>query len=744
VKSFTCIGVFLGAWLSTATATAAVSTPPDFARDVQPIFKKHCYECHGPQKQRNGYRLDRRSSAFGGLVRHNISPGNSESSRLYRRVLDSQFGPQMPIEDSLTDDEIATLKHWIDAGAHWPDELANEADLPPPDARAVALSALLRDYAHGRVNRRRVLDAISSAPAVVNARGNGGNTPLMEAAVYADGPVISAMLAAGGDPRIANHRGATALLWAVDDVAKARILLEHGANPNAASDFGQTPLTQAASLRDSAPVVKLLLKHGAEPTQAALTAAAGRANSRTLQMLLARLPDKGEAAHAALRSGCAECLELLGRSASALPRGLMMVLPVIRPGLPEDVHAALQRQPDVNVRDAKGRTPLMLASISETAPPELVQALVTRGASVQAKSKEGLTALDYALRLGRPEFIDALQRAGATPALTPPPPSSMAAIRDNDARAAIERSIPLLQRSGVTFFEKGGCLSCHHNYLGAKTTRMLRERGLPHDPVLEAREKRMLVEETLHSREQALQGFGVGGGLTLPVGYQMIALADFEQPADAATDALVRMIRRAQLADGHWSTANRPPSESSQFTATAVSLRALQLYGNPNDPADRRAVQLASTWLRKNLPRSTEDATFRLLGMVWAGAPASEIRTAAGSLLREQRGDGGWAQLTYRASDAYATGQVLVALREAGIADSPAYASGLRYLLDTQLEDGSWRVRTRSVFTQHYFESGFPHGIDQFISAAATHWALQALAGSLPEKTQRQKLASVQ
>ena len=33
----------------------------------------------------------------------------------------------MPLEDTLTDQEIDTIRQWIDEGAHWPDELANEA-----------------------------------------------------------------------------------------------------------------------------------------------------------------------------------------------------------------------------------------------------------------------------------------------------------------------------------------------------------------------------------------------------------------------------------------------------------------------------------------------------------------------------------------------------------------------------------------------------------------------------------------
>ena len=47
--------------------------------------------------------------------------------------------------------------------------------------------------------------------------------------------------------------------------------------------------------------------------------------------------------------------------------------------------------------------------------------------------------------------------------------------------------------------------------------------------------------------------------------------------------------------------------------------------------------------------------------------------------------------------------------------------------MNTQLEDGSWHVRSRCIPFQPYFESGFPHGHDQWISVAATNWASMAL-----------------
>ena len=93
------------------------------------------------------------------------------------------------------------------------------------------------------------------------------------------------------------------------------------------------------------------------------------------------------------------------------------------------------------------------------------------------------------------------------------------------------------------------------------------------------------------------------------------------------------------------------------------------------------------------------------------------------------------AHLPGGASDAYATGTALTVLCLAGglPTDASAYQRGIRYLLQSQQADGSWHVVTRSKPVQPYFESGFPHGKDQFISVASSGWATTALilAGSI-------------
>ena len=169
----------------------------------------------------------------------------------------------------------------------------------------------------------------------------------------------------------------------------------------------------------------------------------------------------------------------------------------------------------------------------------------------------------------------------------------------------------------------------------------------------------------------------------------------------------------------------RPPHDASDFTFTALAVRGLRLYA-PKGRGNGRwrdGSRGPATGLSMGCPE-TEDKAFRLLGLSWAGTNRSHVRDAATVLLREQREDGGWSQLSTLKSDAYATGQVLFALREGGglPADDPAFLRGVEFLLKTQLADGSWFVPTRSFPVQPYVETDFPHGRSQFISAAATGW----------------------
>jgi hypothetical protein len=99
--------------------SAAAAEAPDFARDIQPLLKNSCGECHTGPKAMGALRLDSRGAAM-----RVILPGNSADSRLMHRVLGLNNEPRMPMGGKLGADEIAKLRAWIDAGAPWPEELS--------------------------------------------------------------------------------------------------------------------------------------------------------------------------------------------------------------------------------------------------------------------------------------------------------------------------------------------------------------------------------------------------------------------------------------------------------------------------------------------------------------------------------------------------------------------------------------------------------------------------------------------
>lgn len=128
--------VFVNAFAFVGTcAFAAEPTEHDveFGRDVQPILKAHCVACHGPQKQESNYRLDVREIAFA-PADYGTAPivkGKSAESPVYLALTDQhEDGLVMPPPDEaepLSEEAIATIKRWIDAGAPWPDELAGDS-----------------------------------------------------------------------------------------------------------------------------------------------------------------------------------------------------------------------------------------------------------------------------------------------------------------------------------------------------------------------------------------------------------------------------------------------------------------------------------------------------------------------------------------------------------------------------------------------------------------------------------------
>jgi len=377
----------------------------------------------------------------------------------------------------------------------------------------------------------------------------------------------------------------------------------------------------------------------------------------------------------------------------------------------------------------------MLAVASENQDLGVVKVLLQSGANVNARSGRGETALDWARKFGSRPVIAALQKAGAregVPYQAPPAPDRSTT---RDAAKAVEQSIALLQRSSTEFFKQSGCVGCHHQDATAFAVRAARDAGIPLDEA--AADERLKVMKSSLGSAQELQLQGLAEtAINIQTNHLAGLWASGYSP-DIVTDAAVVSVVAGQYADGHWQRlvpAVRSPTGANNIVWTAEAVLALQRYGIPARAGEfLERVTRASVWLQKATPHSTYERALQLLALAATGVGKDAVKRVADSLLAQQRSDGGWAGNPNLGSDAHSTGVALHALRESGFlsTDGSAHRRGVQYLLSTRYPDGSWHVRSRAAGFQPYFQSGFPFEQDQWISAAATGWAAEALARSI-------------
>jgi ankyrin repeat protein len=636
-----------------------------------------------------------------------------------------------------------------------------------------------------RNNDIAALKAQLAKGAGVDSRDKRGNTPLMQAATFGSVEALKLLLNSGADVNTRNQFENTALILAATDPEKAALLVERGADVNAHTKQGRTPLMVAARCDDCSRTVGLLLSKGADAKAkdvrgtSVFQAAADGNDLDTIRLLLSKGADADGASGAgdtALQSAASNCNPeavnlLLSKGAKVDARNtfsgevkfgkiqminltpLMFAVPYCSANV---IKPLLDAGADVNARDIREMTPLMLAVASETQDLEVVRLLLKAGANVDAKSSVGETPLDWAKKFGNQEVIAALIRAGAkegTPYTAPK--RAGGGVRLSIAPTvmqAVQAGTNLLQRASTEFFKQSGCVGCHHQPFTSLAVAAARGSGIPVDDAAAKEHIKMSESQWASSQEALLEHYDTGGLVDPPI-YSLMAMAAERYPANNVTDTLVAYIADFQRRDGAWRMggASRAPLEESVIGRTALALHALQLYSLPARHAEfDQRIARARDWLLKAKPATNDDAAMQMLGLHWgdakggdangAASNAGKVKSCGRTLGAAQRRDGGWAQNPNLASDAYATGESLWALREAGVlsvSDAP-YQRGVKFLLSTQWEDGSWYVRSRAVKFQPYFQSGFPFDHDQWISATATAWAVRALAPAI----QNEKRAS--
>src|SRR5262249_29944178 len=142
------------------------------------------------------------------------------------------------------------------------------------------------------------------------------------------------------------------------------------------------------------------------------------------------------------------------------------------------------------------------------------------------------------------------------------------------------------------------------------------------------------------------------------------------------------------------------PIGSSPETLTLLALLALSAPNAPDMGKEgKSAQQRGLEWLRKVRP-DEELQTTALRLVLWRrlGRASTEWEPLVKQLRGVQNADGGWSQIRKAKSDAYATGQALYALAEAGVKPGDeAVRRAQAFLVKTQREDGAWAMVSRAI-----------------------------------------------
>ena len=594
----------------------------------------------------------------------------------------------------------------------------------------------------------------------LQARDSNGNTALHWAALNGDAFLVKELLKRGASPNATNSVGATPLLYAVGNVKSVKALLEAGAGNtvNTASKFRTTPLIAAARYPVSSNVVRLLLDRGADERSKtnALREAAAAGDLASFKMLLASgvkpanviqpaMMGHLEIVQAALDAG-ANLNFNSGHAGHALNFAFYGHQPAIAKLL-------IERGADLTLRSSRGEhqtPPILWAAYNESGDASVASLMIQKGVDVNMLSFLGDSALDWARARNNKALekvlLDAGGREGSAARKQKTIPNrELPASREALApliRQSTTRAIELLQRTSDVFLRSGvvkqqNCVSCHQQTLPAVAFAWARERGIHVDEISVARQMQDQVrywkkDDTIIKSYELIRP---QPDTSILVGYGLWGLSALGYRADSLTEAMVWYLAATQRPDGSWPAADfRPPMEDGPLQGAAFAIRVLRLYPLAGrEPELKQRIERARDYLSKASPTSFNQQVFQLLGLGWAGE--KKLRPFITAILEKQNADGGWSQLDGLPSDSWATGQALVALNSVGdvALSEAAFQKGIRFLLRTQFDDGSWYVRSRAWPFQPHFESEFPHGKDQWISAGGTAWATMALLLTLPK-----------
>jgi hypothetical protein len=350
-----------------------------------------------------------------------------------------------------------------------------------------------------------------------------------------------------------------------------------------------------------------------------------------------------------------------------------------------------------------------------------------------------------ALEIGEVQVMEP-QRAGYTSLLSRNP---RIARYMRSPRQAAQLGIEWLQPAAVNWQRKSQCYGCHvqtQAIMGLSVARGYKYLVSP-----EALQE--LVEFTrndaLHMDGSYWGGFAfltgqketLTGGGSSATQFAVMAFAHFDEAERTKGDrtfirALDYLLAKKQDPDGKILVdhVRYPIIQGALMTTTNTVIASMKAYKDTGESRYKEAAERGLGWIESARLGSTQDEVFKLVALSRYGRPDQQavVTQSIERLKKEQRPDGGWEEFpgpqnypysrpSGGGSNAFATGQVLYALKQAGVpVQSREFARGVRFLIATQKENGAWPVMNTWSDDPSEF--------------APSMWAIIGLAGAYSEE----------
>jgi ankyrin repeat protein len=298
------------------------------------------------------------------------------------------------------------------------------ATITAGQATAPADSMLLNALS---LNNKDEVARLLKLGANANAADKDGDNALMYAALYASSDCMKLLLDNHADVNNRNKVGESALMWSTHNISKLTLLVDHGADINLISNEGNNAVVIAAKGLHQYPALKYLLDRGADcllpnkRKETALFKAAELGDTATLQLLV----DKGSdltalskndlaAVHFALFSENFDAALWLIRHMPAGKKTDTILNYALTYAAGYDnievMQVLAEKATDINWMDKDELTPLMWAVYNENVNEQIIKLLLSKKANPYIKGKDGLTAMDWAMKKNNRAIVDLLTK----------------------------------------------------------------------------------------------------------------------------------------------------------------------------------------------------------------------------------------------------------------------------------------------------------------------------------------------